>query len=155
MKITNSSINLAIPGCKGCPLQWMGLQCCNNCGRSCCYSWNHVPMDWRHHGRKHRVNGQFFFGLKDGNHKTQTLWVKHAPRKFNNKRPLKIGRKPKRIGIRIVLSEPSMTFRGELLNFRVYMGVSKIGVPQNGWFIMENHIKMDDLGVPQFSETPI
>ena len=30
----------------------------------------------------------------------------------------------------------------------------KIGVPQNGWFIMENLIKMDDFGVPQFLETP-
>ena len=26
----------------------------------------------------------------------------------------------------------------------------KIGVPQNGWFIMEHPIKMDELGVPLF-----
>ena len=30
----------------------------------------------------------------------------------------------------------------------------KIGVPQNGWFIMENLIKMHNLGVPPFKETP-
>ena len=40
----------------------------------------------------------------------------------------------------------------------IYMGVSKTrGKPQNGWFIMENHIKMDDLGgfTPIFGSTPI
>ena len=39
-----------------------------------------------------------------------------------------------------------------LLNIWVF---PKIGVSQNGWFIIEIPIKMDDLEVPLFSETPI
>ena len=39
--------------------------------------------------------------------------------------------------------------------FSAHMGVFQIGVPQNGWFIMENRIKMDDLGYPYFGNTHI
>ena len=48
---------------------------------------------------------------------------------------------------------PQKMVNGPLLG--TIWGFPKIVVPQNGWFTEENPIKMEDLRIPPFKETPI
>ena len=51
---------------------------------------------------------------------------------------------------------PEHLFRGLDFSIWIYLWVfPEIRVPQNGLFLMENPIKIDDLGVALFLETPL
>ena len=78
-----------------------------------------------------------------------SLKTRLQPRKLTNV-PLKRDHFQKEVG------SSNQEFSGDMLVFQGSIWVfPNIWVPQNGWFIMEHFIKMDDLGVPLFSETRI
>ena len=91
---------------------------------------------------------------------------KHVPLSFQTKNLrtialLGISRAPPHWQLWALEAESNMNFSNKIARCKNKQshkthrakGFPKIGIPQNGWFIKENHIKMDDLGVPLFSET--
>ena len=52
-----------------------------------------------------------------------------------------------------VIGWPQPSANSSLRQIHVW-GFPYMGVPYNGWFITENRIKLEDLGVPPFQETP-
>ena len=131
---------------------WNCTQVCGSkSSRTCSISVNDVVSSQYH------LVFFFFFFFEFGN--TPPHWAIFLLTK-KTQRP-KFGKRPKLCSSQHWRKEkptesgPQPVEKGEERPHKNIWMFPKIGVPQNGWFITENPIKMDDLGVPLFSETSI
>ena len=94
-------------------------------------------------------------------HLPQASWEGGQPKSLDISKPTTWNNRTPTIFLRFFCGFGRWLWNHTSLSLSLFLNIlyiwvfSKIGVPQNGWFLMENPIKMHYLEVPLFLETPI